>query len=229
MLPWEPLLGCLSRPSAAAFGRCHASGARAKTRIAHFLLLSLPASVLSRPWKDFAEAVLLSMVEQNSDANSRGGPGVLIIQDKPLESAPWLGTQKSLCWPDVLWPPRQIASRKLLEDINVVVTELGRARWFWSGIVKIWVGWLALTFKSLRWPWFLSCIPPQTQSTEAGLSGGRGCPVPEKSTAASPGLGGCGLGWSVCGDPGMWLESSQYNQEPLPPLLLAQALLWSCR
>lgn len=68
------------------------------------ILLPLTASTLSCPWKNFAEAAPLRMVEQSSDADSRGGPGVLIIRDKPLESSPWLGTQKSLCWPDVPWP-----------------------------------------------------------------------------------------------------------------------------
>lgn len=50
-----------------------------------------------------------------------------------------------------------------------MATELGQARWFWSSIVKIRVGWLALTFKSLRWLWFLPCTPPRAQSAEAGL------------------------------------------------------------
>lgn len=32
------------------------------------------------------------------------------------------------------------------------------------------------------------------------------------------------MGWSSFRNPGMWLESSYHNQEPLLPSLLAQAL-----
>lgn len=64
----------------------------------------------------------------------QGGPGVLAIQGEPLESSPWLGIQKSLCRPDVFWPPKQTPARKLLEDINSVVTELGPAWWFGTAL-----------------------------------------------------------------------------------------------
>ena len=97
---------------------------------------------------------------------------VLVTQDKRLESSPWWGSRNLPAGQMCSGPRGRQPTRKLLEDINFVVTELGPGRWFWNSIVKIRVGRLALTFKSLRRPRFLPCTPPQTQSTEAGLSQG---------------------------------------------------------
>lgn len=74
-LLWKPLLGCPSRPRAAALSL----RAWARVRISRFLLLPLTTSILSL--KEFSMAVLLCTVAQTSDANSRGIPGCLVPQD----------------------------------------------------------------------------------------------------------------------------------------------------
>lgn len=107
-------------PMLPAFPGCSSAAAMPQERgpktIVHFLLLSLTACIFSCPSKKFGEAVPLSVVEQNSREAAGGlgrGPGVLVIQDKPLESSPWPGIQKSLCRPDVSWPRRQTTSSEV--------------------------------------------------------------------------------------------------------------------
>lgn len=77
--------------------------------------------------EEFAEAVLLCGLGQISEANRRGSPGLLVLQDKPLESSLWLGTQKSLCRPDVLRPPQRTAGQKSLQGVDWAVTGPGEA------------------------------------------------------------------------------------------------------